>query len=85
MLSFYGTQFSTVEINHSFYRMPTENLLLNWAKSVPVIAVSASATPPERERALRTGCDDFLPKPYYPEQMRAMLDKHLARVARVTR
>src|SRR5207244_12329230 len=35
MLSYYATQFSTVEINHSFYRMPTENLLLNWAKSVP--------------------------------------------------
>ena len=25
---------------------------------------SASATPPERARALRTGCDDFLAKPY---------------------
>ncbi len=35
MLSFYGKQFSTVEINHSFYRMPTESVLLNWAKSVP--------------------------------------------------
>lgn len=35
MLSFYGKQFSTVEINHSFYRMPTEPALLNWAKSVP--------------------------------------------------
>ena len=35
MLSFYAGQFSTVEINHSFYRMPTENLLLQWAKSVP--------------------------------------------------
>jgi uncharacterized protein YecE (DUF72 family) len=35
MLSFYATQFSTVEINHSFYRMPTETALLNWAKSVP--------------------------------------------------
>jgi uncharacterized protein YecE (DUF72 family) len=35
MLSFYGKQFSTVEINHSFYRMPSENVLLNWAKSVP--------------------------------------------------
>ena len=50
-----------------------------WAKKVPVIAVSASATPPERDRALRTGCDDFLPKPYYPEQMRAILEKHLPR------
>src|SRR5882724_11976375 len=35
MLSFYAQQFSTVEINHSFYRMPTENVLLQWAKSVP--------------------------------------------------
>ncbi len=35
MLSFYGRQFSTVEINHSFYRMPTESVLLGWAKSVP--------------------------------------------------
>jgi CheY-like chemotaxis protein len=50
-----------------------------WARRIPVIAVSASATPPERERALRAGCDDFLAKPYYPEQMRAMLEKHLPR------
>src|SRR5580704_10220310 len=35
MLSFYAGQFKTVEINHSFYRMPTENLLLQWAKTVP--------------------------------------------------
>jgi len=35
MLAFYGKQFSTVEINHSFYRMPSESILLNWAKSVP--------------------------------------------------
>jgi len=35
MLRFYSEQFSTVEINHSFYRMPTENLLVQWAKTVP--------------------------------------------------
>jgi uncharacterized protein YecE (DUF72 family) len=35
MLSFYAKQFSTVEINHSFYRMPAESALQNWAKSVP--------------------------------------------------
>jgi len=35
MLSFYGKQFETVEINHSFYRMPTESVLLAWAASVP--------------------------------------------------
>jgi DNA-binding response OmpR family regulator len=55
----------------------------DWAKRIPVIAVSASATPPERERALRAGCDDFLAKPYYPEQMRAMLEKHLPRTPAV--
>jgi uncharacterized protein YecE (DUF72 family) len=35
MLSFYAQHFSTVEINHSFYRMPNESVLDNWAKSVP--------------------------------------------------
>src|SRR5579885_2090877 len=35
MLSFYGKQFDTVEINHSFYRMPSESVLLSWAASVP--------------------------------------------------
>lgn len=35
MLSFYAQQFSTVEINNTFYRMPSESTLLNWAKSVP--------------------------------------------------
>ena len=35
MLGFYAQQFSTVEINHSFYRMPTENVLLQWARTVP--------------------------------------------------
>ena len=35
MLSYYSRQLQTVEINHTFYRMPTESLLLQWAGSVP--------------------------------------------------
>ena len=35
MLSFYAKQFSTVEINYTFYHMPSETALLNWTKSVP--------------------------------------------------
>ncbi len=35
MLTFYAKQFTTVEINYTFYRMPTETALLNSAKSVP--------------------------------------------------
>ncbi len=35
MLSFYARHFSTVEINHTFYRMPAESLLDGWIESVP--------------------------------------------------
>lgn len=35
MLRFYGGQFSTVEINNTFYRMPSEKVLLHWAAQVP--------------------------------------------------
>src|SRR5882757_4354149 len=35
MLGFYAEQFSTVEINSTFYRMPTESLLQSWAVDVP--------------------------------------------------
>ena len=35
MLGFYATQFSTVEINYTFYRMPTEKTLTGWGQQVP--------------------------------------------------
>ncbi|MBI3404820.1 MAG: DUF72 domain-containing protein [Acidobacteria bacterium] len=35
MLSYYGTQFRTVEINHSFYRMPVEGMVAKWGEQVP--------------------------------------------------
>lgn len=35
MLGFYAERFPTVEINHSFYRMPTEKILDGWASGVP--------------------------------------------------
>jgi len=35
MLRFYASQFRTVEINHSFYRMPVESMLQKWADQVP--------------------------------------------------
>ncbi len=61
MLSFYAGQFKTVEINHSFYRMPTENLLLQWAKSVPegfkfALKANQQITHIKRLR----GCEDTL-------------------------
>ncbi len=35
MLSYYADRFSTVEINYTFYRMPTEKLLTGWAGTTP--------------------------------------------------
>jgi uncharacterized protein YecE (DUF72 family) len=35
MLAFYSERFPTVEINYTFYRMPTEKLLAGWAAGTP--------------------------------------------------
>lgn len=44
-------------------------------RTVPIIAVTASVTPGERERCLRVGMNDFLAKPFSP----SMLIKTMAR------
>src|SRR4030065_2878960 len=44
MLRFYSERFNTVEINNTFYHMPTEGLLASWAEQVPrdfVFAIKA--------------------------------------------
>jgi uncharacterized protein YecE (DUF72 family) len=35
MLAYYGERFNTVEVNFTFYRMPTEKQLANWSADVP--------------------------------------------------
>jgi uncharacterized protein YecE (DUF72 family) len=35
MLAWYGPHFSTVEINNTFYRLPTEDALLTWRQNAP--------------------------------------------------
>jgi len=35
MLGYYASRFSTVEINNTFYRMPREKNLIEWAEQVP--------------------------------------------------
>lgn len=35
MLHFYASRFSTVEVNNSFYRIPSERVLAGWAEQVP--------------------------------------------------
>jgi uncharacterized protein YecE (DUF72 family) len=35
MLRYYGSRFPTVEVNNSFYRIPSEKVLAGWAEQVP--------------------------------------------------
>jgi uncharacterized protein YecE (DUF72 family) len=45
MLGFYATKFGTVEINNTFYRLPKEQVLRDWAAQVPdgfTFAIKAS-------------------------------------------
>lgn len=35
MLAYYAARFDTVEVNYTFYRMPTEKLLAGWAQGTP--------------------------------------------------
>ena len=35
MLAYYAERFNTVEVNYTFYRMPTEELLDGWAQGTP--------------------------------------------------
>src|SRR5205814_3647488 len=35
MLGFYASKFPAVEINNTFYRLPRENVLADWAAQVP--------------------------------------------------
>ena len=45
MLGYYSTKFPTIEINNTFYRLPKEHVLLDWASQVPddfTFAIKAS-------------------------------------------
>jgi len=45
MLHFYSERFNTVEINNTFYHMPTESVLASWAEQVPDNFVFALKAP----------------------------------------
>jgi uncharacterized protein YecE (DUF72 family) len=61
MLSFYARRFPTVEINNTFYRMPTEKLLSGWAEQVPEDFTFVIKAPKRITHDMRLkGCGELL-------------------------
>ncbi|MFN0180225.1 MAG: ATP-binding protein [Gemmatimonadales bacterium] len=44
---------------------------------VPIVALTANAVKGDRERCLAAGMNDYLPKPFTPAEMLAMIHRHL--------
>ncbi len=64
-LSFYARQFSTVELNNSFYHLPSEKAFSTWRGSTPenfifAVKVSRFITHIKRLRNLGTAVENFL-------------------------
>ncbi|MEO7183153.1 MAG: DUF72 domain-containing protein, partial [Gemmatimonadaceae bacterium] len=60
MLGYYSAKFPTVEINNTFYRLPKESVLLDWAAQVPepfTFAIKASQRITHHAR-LKPECGD---------------------------
>lgn len=67
MLEFYSQTFDTVELNNSFYRLPTDEAFDNWRESTPanfVFAVKASRflTHQKKLKDPRSALDKLLPR-----------------------
>ncbi len=45
--------------------------------SVPILAATAYTLPGDREKCLRAGCDDYLPKPFTHQKLGAAIKKLL--------
>lgn len=53
MLRYYASRLATVEINNTFYRMPAEAMLTNWAREVPAQFTFALKAPRRITHVLR--------------------------------
>jgi CheY-like chemotaxis protein len=48
-------------------------------KELPIVALTAKAMPADREKALTSGCNDFVPKPVEQERLLAVLKQWVKR------
>ena len=61
MLSYYSERFSTVEINYTFYRLPSEKVVGNWGRGTPEgFAFTLKAPRRITHDARLRDCDDIL-------------------------
>jgi CheY-like chemotaxis protein len=63
----------------SGYEVTAELRHLYTAEQLPIVAHTAAALVSERETALASGMNDFLPKPTGAEQLRAMVARWVRR------
>ena len=60
MLPYYAARFPTVEINYTFYRMPTEKMLAGWTPQVPAeFRFTLKAPRRITHDARLVGCEDL--------------------------
>lgn len=52
--------------------------------AIPIIALTANNTQSERKQCLDSGMDDFLAKPYTPEQLKQIIKTHLMNLEHIT-
>jgi len=77
-LQFYAQQFNTVELNNSFYRLPTEKAFISWHESSPnnfafAVKVSRFITHIKRLRNLESALENFLSRARLLQQCPALL------------
>ena len=72
-LEFYARHFSTVELNNSFYRLPSENAFVNWRESSPAdfafaVKVSRFITHIKRLKDCEEAIDNFINRARFLEE-----------------
>jgi uncharacterized protein YecE (DUF72 family) len=71
MLAYYGARFSTVEINYTFYRMPTPKAVAGWAAAVPP-SFTFALKAPQRITHMRRLRDIDEPLAYFRDVARSL-------------